>query len=199
MDAQGRSWRSGAIVEQRKLRQWFLKVTDFGNQLVDDLDTLTNWPEQVKAQQRAWIGRSTGAVLAFRLAGQRDVDVFTTKPDSLPGVSFLAVAADHAVVATAIEKLKAAGDIAEAVKLSDFVTKLTSRTALEAEAQTSFEAMNTGLFAEHPITGAKVLSLLRLCVCSAVDCRALFAAARICCFLCAVNVRNGRCDGKSHL
>jgi leucyl-tRNA synthetase len=157
VDAQGRSWRSGAVVEQRKLRQWFLKVTDFGDRLVDDLDTLTNWPEQVKAQQRAWIGRSTGAVLKFQLPGQAaSIDVFTTKPDSLPGVSFLAVAADHTVVSVGVERFKAAGDTTRAEQLIEFVARMARRTALEAETQTTFEAVNTGLVAVHPITGAKV-------------------------------------------
>lgn len=164
VDAQGRSWRSGAVVEQKKLRQWFLKVTDFGDALVDGLDTLKDWPDKVKTLQRAWIGRSTGAVLKFKLDGATagghvsDLEVFTTKPDSLPGVSFVAIAADHPLVDVA---LKAATTEARKTELSSFAARCLARSALEAETDEVLEAHDTGLCVVHPIYGDKVLIMPR--------------------------------------
>lgn len=160
MDAQGRSWRSGALVEKRKLRQWFLKVTHFGSELVDGLDTLPDWPERVKALQRAWIGRSQGLIIQFPLESSTEsLPVFTTKPDSLPGVSFIAVGPDHPLVSTAITTAIHNGDHSLATGLQELVDKCASIGFQEEEEADAFLASRTGLYAVHPISGAKVRQL----------------------------------------
>jgi leucyl-tRNA synthetase len=100
VDGEGRSWRSGALVEKRKLRQWFLKITDYAEQLLQDLDQLTAWPERVKVMQANWIGKSIGAELNFPVVGSDAViTVFTTRPDTVYGVSYVVLAPDHPLVA----------------------------------------------------------------------------------------------------
>ena len=100
VDADGRSWRSGALVEKRKLRQWFLKITAVADELLDDLESLKGWPERVRTMQANWIGRSTGATLRFPLAAKASeaVEVFTTRPDTVYGVSYVVLAPEHALV-----------------------------------------------------------------------------------------------------
>ncbi len=104
VDSEGRSWRSGALVEKRKLRQWFLKITDYAQQLLDDLPKLEGWPERVRTMQANWIGRSTGAELQFSVVdanGQvsgEQVTVFTTRPDTLFGASYVVLAPEHPLV-----------------------------------------------------------------------------------------------------
>ena len=106
VDSDGRSWRSGAIVEKRKLCQWFLRITAYADALLDDLDQLDGWPERVRTMQANWIGRSVGAELAFPVidpAGQptgASITVFTTRPDTVYGVSYLVLAPDHPLVAS---------------------------------------------------------------------------------------------------
>ena len=111
VDSEGRSWRSGALVEKRKLRQWFLKITDYAQQLLDDLDQLDGWPERVRTMQANWIGRSTGAELQFEVitaegqpTGER-ITVFTTRPDTIFGATYVVLAPEHPLVAalTALE------------------------------------------------------------------------------------------------
>ncbi len=104
VDGEGRSWRSGAVVEKRKLRQWFLKITDYAEQLLTDLEHLPHWPERVRTMQANWIGRSTGAELTFPVvhpdgspAGEA-ITVFTTRPDTLYGVTYLVLAPEHPLV-----------------------------------------------------------------------------------------------------
>jgi leucyl-tRNA synthetase len=94
----GRGWRSGALVEQRELTQWFFKITDFSQDLLDALDELDQWPEKVRLMQKNWIGRSEGMLVRWEVASgssEKDVTVYTTRPDTLFGASFLAIAADH--------------------------------------------------------------------------------------------------------
>src|SRR5256885_3814568 len=97
----GKGWRSGATVQRRKLAQWFLKITDFADDLLDGLQALDDWPDKVRLMQENWIGRSRGLQFRFRLAesaGSIDsVEVFTTRPDTIFGASFVAVAADHPI------------------------------------------------------------------------------------------------------
>ena len=106
VDSEGRSWRSGALVEKRKLRQWFLKITAYADQLLDDLPQLEGWPERVRTMQANWIGRSTGAELHFALldAGGADtgerITVFTTRPDTICGASYVVLAPEHPLVET---------------------------------------------------------------------------------------------------
>lgn len=101
VDNEGRSWRSGALVEKRKLRQWFLKITDYAEQLLQDLDKLKDWPSNVKIMQANWIGKSTGAELSFPIVGSDEkITVFTTRPDTVYGVSYVVLAPEHPLVET---------------------------------------------------------------------------------------------------
>jgi len=96
VDNEGRSWRSGALVERKMLRQWFLKITDYAEQLLNDLDKLTGWPERVKLMQANWIGKSVGAYLEFPIVGMDEkIAVFTTRPDTVFGVSYVVLAPEH--------------------------------------------------------------------------------------------------------
>jgi leucyl-tRNA synthetase len=96
VDSEGRSWRSGAIVERKLLRQWFFKITDYAEQLLDDLEKLTGWPDRVKLMQANWIGKSVGAYLEFPIVGMDEkVAVFTTRPDTVYGVTYVVLAPEH--------------------------------------------------------------------------------------------------------
>ena len=100
VDSEGRSWRSGALVEQKNLKQWFLKITDYADALLDDLDLLKGWPERVRTMQANWIGRSIGAEIDFQVSGDDNatITVFTTRADTLYGVSYLVLAPEHPLV-----------------------------------------------------------------------------------------------------
>lgn len=139
----GRGWRSGAVVERKLIHQWFLKITDFADDLVKGLDTLTGWPEKVRTMQRNWIGRSEGAYVDFQLSNGETVTVFTTRPDTLFGMSFLALAAGHPVI-----KAQAEND----AKLKDFIHECerggTSEAAIETAEKLGCPA---GLTASHPL------------------------------------------------
>ena len=95
----GRGWRSGALVERRKLKQWFLKITDFAEDLLQGLNELEGWPNAVRVMQEKWIGRSTGALLGFEVQGLgfKEIEVFTTRPDTIFGASFLGIAPGHPI------------------------------------------------------------------------------------------------------
>ncbi len=98
VDSEGRSWRSGALVEKKLLRQWFLKITAYAEELLTSLDQLTGWPERVKLMQANWIGKSTGARVVFKTAQGEDLPVFTTRPDTLWGTTFLVLSPEHPLV-----------------------------------------------------------------------------------------------------
>ncbi len=123
VDAEGRSWRSGALVEKRKLRQWFLKITDYAEQLLQDLDKLKDWPSSVKIMQANWIGKSTGAELSFPIVGSDEkITVFTTRPDTVYGVSYVVLAPEHPLVetlTTAAQKESVSKFIEEVKNLSE--------------------------------------------------------------------------------
>ncbi len=142
----GRGWRTGALVEKREIPQWFLRITDFAQQLLDDLDTLPGWPESVKTMQRNWIGRSEGLDIQFKVDSEdAPLSVFTTRPDTLMGVTFISVAGEHPLA------LKAAEDNPE---LAAFLIDLKRGGVSEAELETQEKrGMATGLWAIHPITG----------------------------------------------
>ena len=141
----GRGWRSGAIVEKRKLSQWFLKITDFADELLDGLGELKDWPDKVRLMQENWIGRSRGMRIRFALSGGRDVEVYSTRPDTIFGASFIAVAADHPVAqASAAASPDAAAFVARC--------KAGGTTAAELETQDKL-GFDTGLTAAHPFTG----------------------------------------------
>ena len=97
----GRGWRSGAEVERREIPQWFIRITEYADELLDDLDKLSGWPEPVKLMQRNWIGKSYGLELGFELptpiAGSDKTDVYTTRPDTLYGVTYISLAAEHPI------------------------------------------------------------------------------------------------------
>ena len=96
VDNEGRSWRSGAMVERKLLRQWFLKITDYAEELLNDLDKLTGWPERVKLMQANWIGKSVGAYLEFPIVGMEEkIGVYTTRPDTVYGVTYIVLAPEH--------------------------------------------------------------------------------------------------------
>ena len=116
----GRGWRSGALVEQRELTQWFFKITDYSpSRLLDALDTLDRWPEKVRLMQKNWIGRSEGLLVRFALDpkttpnGESELEIFTTRPDTLFGAKFMALAPDHPLAAAAAKKNPALADFIE--------------------------------------------------------------------------------------
>ncbi|MFT3810321.1 MAG: leucine--tRNA ligase [Micropepsaceae bacterium] len=142
----GRGWRSGALVEKKKLTQWFFKITHFAQELLDDLATLDRWPEKVRAMQANWIGRSEGATFSFALTsdpGEIDrVEVYSTRPDTLFGASFVAIAADHPLALEAAKTDPALGAFIEECRHS-----ATNEAAIETAEKMGFD---TGLRAVHP-------------------------------------------------
>ncbi|WP_019515319.1 leucine--tRNA ligase [Sphingomonas sp. Mn802worker] len=139
----GRGWRSGALVEKRKLSQWFLKITHFADELLDGLGSLEHWPDKVRLMQENWIGRSRGLQFRFALSNGGSVEVFTTRPDTIYGASFVAVAADHPI-AQAL-----AADNADAAAFIEHC-KQGGTTAAELETQEKL-GFDTGLTAAHPL------------------------------------------------
>ncbi|MBN7134736.1 leucine--tRNA ligase [Lysobacter enzymogenes] len=153
----GRGWRTGALVEKREIPQWFLKITDYAQQLLDGLDALPGWPDAVKTMQRNWIGRSEGLEIRFDVveADGRPVDValnnlvvFTTRPDTLMGVTYVSVAAEHPLAAHAAQTDP---------DLAAFIAELRQGGVSEAELETQEKrGRDTGLRALHPVTGEQV-------------------------------------------
>jgi len=138
----GRGWRSGAVVERRKLSQWFFKITAFAEELLTALDTLDRWPEKVRIMQRNWIGRSEGLNFQFQLSDGEKLDVFTTRPDTLFGASFVALSPDHPLT----QEL-AKSDL----KLQDFIAECRKTGTAEAEIEKADKlGYDTGLRAIHP-------------------------------------------------
>nr|WP_315477661.1 leucine--tRNA ligase [uncultured Sphingorhabdus sp.] len=140
----GKGWRSGAPVERRKLSQWFLKITDFADELLTGLETLDKWPDKVRLMQENWIGKSQGLKCTFRFPGGTDgIDVFTTRPDTMFGASFVAIAADHPVA----QKLAA-----NASDLQSFIEECRKGGTTAADIETAEKrGFNTGLTVEHPL------------------------------------------------
>jgi leucyl-tRNA synthetase len=144
----GRGWRSGALVEQRELTQWFFKITDFSQELLDALGTLDRWPEKVRLMQKNWIGRSEGLLVRFALdakttpRGESELEVFTTRPDTLFGAKFIAVAPDHPLAGAAAKKNPA---------LAAFIAESKHRGTAQAEIDTAEKmGFDTGIKAVHP-------------------------------------------------
>ncbi|MXO65809.1 leucine--tRNA ligase [Altericroceibacterium endophyticum] len=142
----GRGWRSGALVEKRKLSQWFLKITQFAEELLDGLGSLQNWPEKVRLMQENWIGKSSGLQFRFDLSDGGDVEVYSTRPDTIYGASFVAVAADHPIAQAVAEKNADAQDFIEQCRAGG-----TTAEELETAEKLGFD---TGITAKHPFTGA---------------------------------------------
>ncbi len=146
----GRGWRSGALVEKRKLSQWFLKITQYADDLLAALGNLDRWPEKVRLMQENWIGKSTGAYVQFRLQGRADrLQIFTTRPDTLFGASVLAVSPDHPL---ADEAAKA--DPAAAAFIAECRAAGTSEAAIEAQEKRGYR---TAVAALHPFLPGKTL------------------------------------------
>jgi leucyl-tRNA synthetase len=144
----GRGWRSGAVVEKKKLTQWFLKITDYADALIDGLKTLDRWPDKVRLMQENWIGRSKGLRMTFRFADaapagfEAGIEAYTTRPDTLFGASFLAIAADHPLAVA-----QAAKDPALAAFLKEVGAGGTSEVEIEAGEKLG---RDTGLSVAHP-------------------------------------------------
>jgi leucyl-tRNA synthetase len=151
VDGQGRSWRSGAIVEKKLLRQWFLKITDYADQLVADLGQLTGWPEKVKTMQANWIGRSVGAYLEFPIVGSTTkVAVFTTRPDTVYGVSYVVLAPEHPLVAQVTTPDRSAA-------VEAFIAEVSSESEIDRTADDKPKrGVPTGGSVINPFTGKEV-------------------------------------------
>ena len=142
----GRGWRSGALVEKRKLSQWFLKITDFADELLEGLSSLDKWPEKVRTMQENWIGKSQGLQFKFDLSTGGSVEVYSTRPDTIFGASFVAVAADHPIAQAA-----AVGR----PEVEDFIALCKQGGTTAAELETAEKlGFDTGITAKHPFTGA---------------------------------------------
>src|SRR5271168_3647822 len=144
----GRGWRSGAEVEQREMEQWAFKISDYSQDLLDALDTLDRWPEKVRLMQKNWIGRSEGLLVRFALdaattpAGESELKIFTTRPDTLFGAKFMAISADHPLAAAAAKKNPA---------LSAFIDECRHRGTAQADIDTAEKlGFDTGIRAPHP-------------------------------------------------
>ena len=150
---EGRGWRSGALVERRSIPQWFIKISAFSQELLDDLQFLKGWPEKVKTMQTNWIGRSEGIDLVFEVAGGSEdslkrLSVYTTRPDTLLGVTYVAVAPQHPLAKKAASTNPG---------LADFIEQQIKIKVAEADLATMEKlGMDTGLKAIHPITNAEV-------------------------------------------
>lgn len=146
----GKGWRSGAPVERREISQWFLKITDYAEELLTSLDTLTGWPQQVVQMQRNWIGKSIGIEINFAVENStiNSINIFTTRADTLMGVTYLGIAIEHPLAQLAAEKN---------ASLKQFLESCKKSSVAEADIATQEKiGMNTGLYAIHPITQKKI-------------------------------------------
>lgn len=146
----GKGWRSGAPIERRSISQWFLRITDYAQELLDDLDKLTGWPEQVRTMQRHWIGRSEGVTFSLTVDGVENgsLEVYTTRIDTLMGVTYIAIAPKHPLMVEAIaldSSLRAFVDECQHIKVAE-----ADMATLEKK------GCSTGLYARHPVTQARV-------------------------------------------
>ena len=146
---EGCCWRCDTPVEQKEIPQWFIKITDYAEQLLGGLDQLPQWPDMVKTMQRNWIGRSEGVEITFNVADTAEkVSVYTTRPDTFYGVSYLGIAAAHPLAELAAEKNP---------QLAEFIREAKNAKVAEADLATmEKKGMATGLFAIHPLTGEKL-------------------------------------------
>ena len=145
----GKGWRSGAVVEKRDIPQYFMKITAYADELLADLDKLEGWPEQVKTMQRNWIGKSYGCEVEFpNVGGNGNLKVYTTRPDTLMGATYVAIAAEHALATQAAENNPA---------LKAFIQECKMGSVAEADMATAEKkGMATGLYVQHPLTGEQL-------------------------------------------
>ncbi len=142
-------WRCDTPVEQKEIPQWFIKITDYAEELLNDIDNLEGWPEMVKTMQRNWIGRSEGVNISFAIEGQAEhLEVYTTRPDTFMGVTYVGIAAGHPLALQAAESNP---------ELATFIEECKNTKVAEAELATmEKKGMATGLYAIHPLDGRKV-------------------------------------------
>ncbi|MFU6378573.1 leucine--tRNA ligase [Metapseudomonas otitidis] len=154
----GRGWRSGALIEKREIPMYYFKITAYAEELLSSLDDLPGWPEQVKTMQRNWIGKSRGMEVSFpydaaSIGQDGALKVFTTRPDTLMGATYVAVAAEHPLAAIALTKLPAD----QAAELQAFIDECKRGGVAEADIATQEKkGLATPLFVEHPLTGEKL-------------------------------------------
>ena len=149
----GKCWRCSSAVEKRKLKQWYFKITDYAQRLLDDIDKLTEWPENIRTMQKNWIGRSEGSEIVFQLENNSEIKlpVFTTRPDTTFGVTFLVIAPDHELIEK-ILPLSPNGD-----KLQKYIDESLKKTEIERTfVDRPKEGVSTGLFVINPVNGEKV-------------------------------------------
>jgi len=145
---EGRGWRSGAPIEKKEISQWYMKITDYADELLDDIEKLDGWPEAVKTMQKNWIGRSVGIDIDFRLDDTNTLTVYTTRPDTLMGATYLAIAAEHPLAIQAGQASPTIQTFLEECKAME-----TSEVALETMEK---KGVDSGLTCKHPITGEGV-------------------------------------------
>lgn len=145
----GRGWRSGALVENKKISQWFIKITAYADELLEDLNKLPNWPQQVKQMQKNWIGKSEGVEITFEIAeGLKKLKVYTTRADTLLGATYLAIAPDHPIAEEAQKNNP---------KVQAFIESCQSVGTSEAQIATmEKQGIDSGFHAIHPITGEQL-------------------------------------------
>lgn len=147
----GLCWRCDNEVHKKDLEQWFLKITDYADRLLEDMDDLQGWPERVRTMQENWIGRSEGAELSFSMADGELIPVYTTRPDTLFGVSYVVLAPEHPLV----EKIVATSSLQD--QIHAFVTKIREQSEVERVGQdVEKEGLFTGAYAIHPLTGEEI-------------------------------------------
>jgi leucyl-tRNA synthetase len=150
VDSEGRSWRSGALVEKKMLRQWFLKITAYAEELLQDLDQLPGWPERVKLMQANWIGKSTGARVVFETEAGDKLPVFTTRPDTLWGATFMVLSPEHPLV----EKLTSPDRVAV---VEDYCKEAAAKSDMDRTAEDLEKTgVWTGSYAVNPVNGEKI-------------------------------------------
>lgn len=145
----GRCWRCDSLIERKEIPQWFVKITAYADELLNDLDTLESWPEQVKTMQRNWIGRSEGVEIDFKIENSDDqISVYTTRPDTFMGTTYVAIAAGHPLAAKAAENNTV---------LADFIAECRNTKVAEAEMATmEKKGVATGFYVIHPLNGEKI-------------------------------------------
>tara|TARA_B100001250_G_scaffold412231_2_gene442894 strand:+ start:4352 stop:6799 length:2448 start_codon:yes stop_codon:yes gene_type:complete len=145
----GRGWRSGALIERKEIPQWFLKISNYSNELLDSIDQLKKWPESVKLMQKNWIGKSEGGLISFDVENRKQkINVFTTRVDTLFGVTFLAISPNHSFIDS---------DLMSNSSINKFIKKhSTLKISEETISNIEKEGVDTGLKAIHPLSGKKI-------------------------------------------
>lgn len=145
----GRGWRSGALIERKSLKQWFLRISDYSDELLGDIESLSGWPENVKNMQKNWIGKSEGAIVKFQVVDQkRDIEIFTTRPDTLFGASFIGVSFNHPIL----------NDIKRTDAINDFIDKCIATSTAQVDIDTiDRSGIDSGLRVSHPFDNNIIL------------------------------------------